>query len=94
MDRETELAHCAIAEKAVAVGERHILQQEERVAALDRDGHDTKQALATLAIFRQNQAQHIAHRDVIPKMLQQDAVRPQLATGPIFRPGHYRLDAR
>ena len=69
MDRETELAHCAIAEKAVAVGERHILQQEERVAALDRDGHDTKQALATLAIFRRNQTEHIAHRDLLPKML-------------------------
>jgi hypothetical protein len=86
MDRNVELAHLAIAEKALADGERHILLQEERVAELDRDGHDTKRALATLAIFK-NQAKHVAHRDL--KILQQDAARPHFAPGPIFRPGHY-----
>src|SRR5689334_647976 len=45
MNREMEIAHLAIAEKAVLQGEEHILQQEVRVAELDRDGHDTKQAL-------------------------------------------------
>jgi len=45
MDGDTELAHLAVAEKAVADGERHILRQEERVAELDRDGHDTRQGL-------------------------------------------------
>src|SRR3974390_1172780 len=89
MDREMELAHLAIAEKAVAQGEQHILKQEARVAELDRDGHDTVQALATLAIFRKNQAEHVAHRDLILKMLQHDAAKPHLVSGPIFRPGHY-----
>jgi hypothetical protein len=89
MDRGLELAHLAVAEKAVNLGERHILQQEARVAELDRDGHDTAQALATLAIFRKNQAEHVAHRDLILKMLQEDAARPRLGAGPIFQPGHY-----
>lgn len=89
MDRGIELAHLAVAEKAVAQGERHILQQEERVAELDRHGHDTRQALAVLAIFRKNQTQHLAHRDLLLKILQEDAARPHLPTGPIFQPGHY-----
>jgi hypothetical protein len=91
MDRETELAHLAIAEKAVADGERHIQLQEQRVAELDRD-HDTKRALATLATFRQMQAEHVAHRDLILKMLQQDAAaKPERLTDPIFRPGHSEM---
>jgi hypothetical protein len=89
MDRNMELAHLAIAQKAVADGERHIECQEQRVAELDRDGHDTVQALAILATFRDMQAQHVAHRDLLLKMLRQDAAKPQSATGPIFRPGYY-----
>jgi hypothetical protein len=88
MDRETELARLANAEKAVTDGERHIQLQEQRVAELDRD-HDTKRALATLATFRQMQAEHVAHRDLILKMLQQDAAAKPERLTPIFRPGHY-----
>src|SRR5215475_318919 len=94
MDRSTELAHLAIAERAVASGERHIELQEQRVAELDRDGHDTKRALATLAIFRQVRAEHVAHRDLLLKILQEDAAKPQLLTGPIFRPEHYDVSSR
>ena len=89
MDRNTELAHLAIAEKAGAQGERHIQRQEERVAELDRDGHDTKRALSTLAVFRKMQAEHVAHRDLLLKMLQQEAAKPHPRTGPIFQPGHF-----
>ena len=85
MERKMELAHLAIAEKTVADGERHIQRQEQRVAELDRDGHDTEQALATLATFRQMQAEHVAHRDLLLKIMQQDAARAQLVIGPIFR---------
>jgi hypothetical protein len=45
MNRTMELTHLAIAEKAVAQGERHIQREEEMIAELDRAGHDTKQAL-------------------------------------------------
>ena len=71
MDRETELAHLATAEKAVSDGERHIQHQEQIVAELDRDGHDTKEALALLATFRRIQTQHVAHRDFLLKKIQQ-----------------------
>jgi hypothetical protein len=88
MNRETEIAHLAIAERAVLQGAQHILQQETRVAELDRDGHDTKQALETLATFRLMQSEHVAHRDLLLQMIRQDKVKP-LPTSPIFRPGHY-----
>lgn len=65
MDREMELAHLAQAEKAVIEGERHIQHQERVVAELDRDGHDTREALALLAAFRRIQAEHVAHRDFL-----------------------------
>lgn len=84
MNREMELAHLAIADKAVASGERHILLQERRVAELDRDGHDTKQALATLAIFRRLQVEHVAHRDLILKVLQQGEAKLRASSEPVF----------
>ena len=70
MDRETTLAHLALADKNVALGERHIAQQEQIVADLDRDGHDTREALALLAVFRRAQAEHVAHRDLLLRELQ------------------------
>ncbi len=88
MDRKMELDHLAIAEKAVADGERHIEREEQAIADMDRAGHDTKLACATLANFRHMQAEHVAHRDLLLKMLQ-DAAKPRLTTDPIFRPGHY-----
>ena len=69
MDRETDLAHFASAEKAVIEGERHIQHQEQVVAELDRDGHNTAEALALLATFRKIQAQHVPHRDFLLRNL-------------------------
>ncbi len=89
MDRNMEIAHLAMAEKTVADGERHILDQERRIAELDRHGHDTRKARETLATFRHLQVEHVAHRDLLLTMLQQDAAKPHLPTGSIFRPGHY-----
>jgi glutamine synthetase adenylyltransferase len=71
MDRKMELDHLAIAEKAVAKGERHIEREEQLIADLDRAGHDTKHARETLANFRRMQAEHVAHRDLLLKMLQE-----------------------
>jgi len=70
MNREMMLAHLAMAEKNVALSNRHIERQEELFAELDRDGHDTSMALDLLATFRRSQAQHIAHRDFLLKELQ------------------------
>lgn len=75
MDRETDLAHFASAEKAVIEGERHIQRQEQVVAELDRDGHDTTEALALLASFWRIQAQHVAHRDFLLRNLGERGAR-------------------
>ena len=82
MDRKMELHHLAIAERAVLKGDRHIAREEQMIAELDRDGHDTKLALATLANYRRMQAEHVAHRDLLLKMLQQDAAKPHIGTDP------------
>ncbi|MDE1936666.1 hypothetical protein [Bradyrhizobium sp.] len=83
MDRKTELQHLALAERTVAQGERHIAREEQMISELDRAGHDTSEAVALLATYRRTQAQHVAHRNLILKMLQQGD------PGEIFRPGHY-----
>jgi hypothetical protein len=70
MDREMTLAHLAMAEKNVALGERHIEHQGQLVSDLDRHGHDTTDALALLDMFRRTQLEHVAHRDFLLKELQ------------------------
>jgi hypothetical protein len=47
MNREMELHHLALAEKAMAEGERHILREEQMISELDRAGHDTSEALVS-----------------------------------------------
>lgn len=84
MNREMELRHLALAEKAVAEGERHIQREEQMISELDRAGHDTSEARALLATYRRTQVQHVAHRNLILQMLHQKD-KPD----PIFRPGHY-----
>ena len=65
MDRETQLLHLLEAENHVACGARLVAEQEARVAQLDRDGRDTTRAEQLLATFRETQAQHIEHRDLV-----------------------------
>ena len=60
-----ELDHLTIAEKAVREGERHSDREEQMIADLDRAGHDTKQAVASLAVLRRMQAEHVAHRNLL-----------------------------
>jgi hypothetical protein len=87
MDRKMELNHLALAESAVLQGERHIAREEQMISDLERGGHDTKLALETLANYRRMQAEHIAHRNMILKLLQQSGYC--CSPDPIFRPGHY-----
>ena len=84
MDRKMELDHLAIAEQAVALGDRHILREEQMIADLDRAGHDTTQARELLATYRLTQAEHVAHRNRLLAMLRRNG-----SDGRIFRPGHY-----
>jgi hypothetical protein len=52
MNREMELRHFKEAERHVAKGDRYITEQEARIAELDREGHDTTEALRLLESFR------------------------------------------
>jgi len=58
MDRAILRQHLAQAERHVAEGKRHLLRQEERIAELDRDGHDTVEARRLLATLRATQRLH------------------------------------
>jgi hypothetical protein len=57
------MENLALTEEQVALGAKHVARQREIIAELERDGHDTTQALALLAHFEQLQAMHIADRD-------------------------------
>jgi hypothetical protein len=70
MDRDMALEHLVQTERVIAEGERHIDHQERVVAQLDRDGHDTEEALALLARFRRSQAEHVARRNFLLEILQ------------------------
>jgi len=63
MDRALWEQHLTQAERHVAEGERHIARQQEIVAELERDGHDTRLAHELLLQFEQSLAMHIADRD-------------------------------
>jgi hypothetical protein len=70
IDRATLLEHLAQAERHVAQGEAHIGRQQALIADLDRDGHDTKDAVAILAILRETQNQHLMNVQLLLKELQ------------------------
>ncbi|SCB54784.1 hypothetical protein GA0061098_103052 [Bradyrhizobium shewense] len=55
--------HLVMAERHVALGEKHVLKQEALIAELDRDGHNTADALKLLAIMRATQRLHRQDRD-------------------------------
>jgi hypothetical protein len=63
MDRATLFDHLAIALRNVSEGKRHIAQQHEIIASLERDGLDTSAAKVVLLQFEDLQGVHIAHRD-------------------------------
>ena len=69
MDRAMLLEHLAVALRHVSEGERHIAQQHEIIASLERDGFDTSAAKAVLLQFEEIQGMHIAHRDRLKKEL-------------------------
>jgi hypothetical protein len=61
--------HLAIALRNVSEGERHIAQQRETIASLERDGFDTSGAKSVLLRFEELQGMHIADCDRLKKEL-------------------------
>ena len=61
--------HLRQAEHHVALGRKHIAEQERLVAELETDGHPTETALALLTTYREVQLMHEADRDRLRKEL-------------------------
>jgi hypothetical protein len=55
MDRDDLIDHLAAVERHIALGRSHLARQEALIAELDRDGHDTTDAIAILATLRSSQ---------------------------------------
>ncbi|MHC2256100.1 hypothetical protein ACVILK_005792 [Bradyrhizobium embrapense] len=58
MDRVILEQHLALAERHAAQGKQHVARQENLIAELDRDGHDTTEARKVLDTLRITQALH------------------------------------
>ena len=56
-----------MADRHVAQGERHIVEQRERIEKLADHGHPTEEAEHLLAMFEDLLRQHVAHREQIAK---------------------------
>lgn len=78
--------HLREAGRHIAVGERHIAEQEARIVNLGQRGHDTTLARRLLASFRATQAQHIAYRELIIKELSGRATPENLCSNPPWTP--------
>jgi len=59
--------HLAQAERHVVEGERVIARQRDIVAQLERDGHDSTDAMLLLYQFEEIQYLHVDHRDQLRK---------------------------
>lgn len=64
-----EVRHLEEANRHLAGNAERIAKQEQLVATLDRDGHDTKEAVHLLGLLRDLQTEGIAHRQHILEAL-------------------------
>ena len=62
MDSDMLKRHLALADEHIATGHKNLARQRTVIAELERHGHDTSEAIATLDLFEEVQAQHIADR--------------------------------
>ncbi len=69
MDRALLKRHLAQTERYITEGERHIADQRDLIAKLERDGHDTVHARRLLTQFEELQALHIAARERLQAQL-------------------------
>ena len=72
MDQQMLKRHLAQAEEYIATGDKNIARQREVIAELERGGHQTRQAIATLAQSEGLQAMHLADRDRILRELENE----------------------
>ncbi len=72
MNRAMLEQHLAKAEQHITLGSQHVSGQRERVAKLQRAGHDTAQARELLRQFEELLSMHVADRDRLRKELVQD----------------------
>ena len=63
MDRQRILVQLAAACRLITQGERHIVEQRQLVAEMERDGHDSSILKNALEQFEKLHAQQIAERD-------------------------------
>ena len=68
---DVERAALRQADQHIAEGERHVIEQEMRIAKLREDGHNVETFEATLATFNEVLAGHYSHRVEIVKRLEQ-----------------------
>jgi hypothetical protein len=73
IDRQMLERHLQQARRHVAIGRDHVSRQRERVAQLERDGHDATDARRLLEQFEELQGMHIAHRDRLARQLGDEA---------------------
>jgi hypothetical protein len=87
-----------ISERHIAQGDTHLVKQETLIVKLDRDGHDTTDALALLATMRATQALHLQDRERILAELggaqERGSVAGRMSCSPIATiiPGRPDLD--
>jgi len=67
VDRKIAIEHLAVAEATVALGLKHIVDQEARIRQLT--GRDRAHAERLLTAFRESQVLHEEHRDRLRRRL-------------------------
>jgi hypothetical protein len=70
LKRPDSVKHLAKAEKHVAMGEQHLARLRKVINDLKRDGREMSEACALLQHFEQQQAMHIAGRNLLVQMLE------------------------
>jgi hypothetical protein len=64
--------HLRLAERHVALGRQHIERQRQLLAKLKAGGHPTDRAVTLLRAFEEMQAAHMADRNRLRGLLEQD----------------------
>jgi hypothetical protein len=69
LDRKSLERHLALAERNLALGEKHIQRQRGLIADLERDAQDATGARVLLVTLEATQALHFADRDLLRQEL-------------------------
>jgi hypothetical protein len=69
VNRAQHVRDLAMVEGHIRFGKVHLARQRQRVATLDRGGHDSWDARYILALFEETQALHVEHRDRLQREL-------------------------